>query len=258
MRYAHNHVFFAILICLIVLLTGCGSSTKTETPPPVSQFAPAVATQTAVQPAQSQPASVTKLTESRNEGTPSLLASVPSPVEPPEVVMVCEGQVEPPDPYIVKDHPVPYGGKVWPKWRITGDVVLYQDKDPKSLVVSRLVPGDVVQVVGSEIRAHPAKLLVTKDYTSPEGRRFLKGDTLYVLYRYEEEVYRIWHNGVVFYSGLEGVKGTAYYRPEYSEWKWGELLDNGDKRTEWWVELLSLEGQRGWTNLNKRNITWVK
>jgi hypothetical protein len=179
-------------------------------------------------------------------------------VEPPEVAVVREGQVEPPDPYIYKNCPVPYGEKIWPKWRVTQEIVLYQDKDPKSSVVSRLIPGDIVQVAGSELRAHPVQLLVTKDYTSHEGRRFLKGDVLYVLYRVEEDFYRVWHNGVEFYLNLAHVKGSEYYRPQYADRAWGELQSDGNKQNELWVEIINPNGQRGWTDLNKLSITWVR
>lgn len=173
------------------------------------------------------------------------------PEVPPDGLVVNNGQVEPPDPFVVKNHPVMYGTKIWPKWLVVKEFPIYQEKDEKSPVVTRLVPGDIVQVAGSELWAHPGKLLVTKEY-SDEGMTYAKGEVLYPLYRYEEDCYRVWRNGAVYYIGLAHVKGSRYYRPEYADKAWGEIQEH--PTIAMWVLLTNQSGKTGWANFDRHNF----
>lgn len=110
------------------------------------------------------------------------------------------------------------------QWTATKESVLYAKIKSKKIVAT-VKPDEKVEAINGEVHVVPLKIIAPK---SIPDTGIKAGDVIYVLTHTGEGFYLVWHKGKFF--DLDPPMQEGQY-----------------PASEWWIEIKTLEGKKGWT-----------
>ncbi len=130
--------------------------------------------------------------------------------------------------------------------------VMYAASRARSRRLFRILPGEKVRAVDSEVHAIAGRFVVKR----PHGR-YQPGDVLWVYTYLGEGVFKIWYGGKMYEEnlGFSPWGGSSGSRCEQGKECWGEL--EGELRMTWWLKITDKRGRQGWIRVDYgSNLQW--